>query len=125
MSHAASIGERWKIVSEEIKPFRILVSDAELNDLKRRLRAARFPEKETVDDWSQGVPLAYVKDVCRYWAQNYDWRKTEARLNAFPQFRTESDGLSIHFLHIRSPHQGALPLVLTHGWPGSIVNSKR
>src|ERR1041385_7616442 len=106
MSHAASIGERWKIVSEEIKPFRILVSDAELNDLKRRLRAARFPEKETVDDWSQGVPLAYVKDVCRYWAQNYDWRKTEARLNAFPQFRTESDGLSIHFLHIRSPHQG-------------------
>jgi pimeloyl-ACP methyl ester carboxylesterase len=108
-------------MSEEISPFKVHVSDAELDDLKRRLRATRWPEKETVDDWSQGAPLAYVKDVCRYWAEKYDWRKTEARLNALPQFRTELDGLDIHYLHVRSPHDGAVPLVMTHGWPGSIV----
>ena len=108
-------------MSEEIKPFKIDVSDADLDDLKRRLRATRWPEKETVDDWSQGVPLAYVKDVCGYWAEKYDRRKTEARLNALPQFRTELDEVNIHFLHVRSPHQDAVPLVMTHGWPGSIV----
>jgi len=108
-------------MGDQIRPFKIQVSDAELDDLKRRLCATRWPDKETVDDWSQGVPLAYVKDVCRYWAEKYDWRKTEARLNALPQFRTELDGLNIHFLHVRSPHLGALTLVMTHGWPGSIV----
>jgi pimeloyl-ACP methyl ester carboxylesterase len=108
-------------MSEEIKPFKIHVSDAELEDLTRRLRATRWPDKETVDDWSQGAPLAYVKDVCRYWAEKYDWRKTETRLNALPQFRTELDGLNIHFLHVRSLDRGAHPLVMTHGWPGSIV----
>jgi pimeloyl-ACP methyl ester carboxylesterase len=108
-------------MSERIEPFRIHASDAELDDLRRRLRATRWPERECVDDWSQGIPLAYVKEVCAYWAERYDWRAREAALNRFPQFRTELDGLGIHFLHVRSPHASALPLVITHGWPGSIV----
>ncbi len=105
----------------DIQPFRIQASNADLDDLKRRLRATRWPEQETVTDWSQGAPLAYVKQVCDYWANTYDWRKREARINAFPQFRTEIDGLGIHFIHVRSPHAAATPLILTHGWPGSIV----
>jgi len=104
-----------------VEPFRVDVPEAELEDLRARLRRARWPERETVDDWSQGVPLAYLQDLCAYWAEGYDWRATEARLNELPQFRAEIDGLGIHFLHLRSPHAGALPLVLTHGWPGSIV----
>ncbi len=108
-------------MSEKIEPFRIHASDEDLADLRRRLRATRWPERECVDDWSQGVPLAYTKEVCDYWASGYDWRAREAALNRFPQFRTELDGLGIHFLHVRSPHAGALPLVITHGWPGSIV----
>jgi pimeloyl-ACP methyl ester carboxylesterase len=104
-----------------IQPFRIAASDAELEDLRRRLRATRWPEREAVDDWSQGIPLGYVQDVCAYWAEKYDWRAREARLNRFPQFRSEVDGLGIHFLHVRSRHAEALPLVITHGWPGSIV----
>ncbi|MEE9608863.1 MAG: epoxide hydrolase [Myxococcota bacterium] len=102
-------------------PFRIEASDAELEDLKRRLQATRWPEPAPVDDWSQGIPLAYVQEVCAYWAEKYDWRVREARLNAFPQFRTPIDGLGIHFVHLRSPHADALPLVISHGWPGSIV----
>jgi pimeloyl-ACP methyl ester carboxylesterase len=105
----------------EVLEFRIEVPDAELEDLRARLRRARWPERETVDDWSQGVPLAYLRDLCDHWADGYDWRATEVRLNALPQFRTVIDGLGIHFLHVRSPHAAALPLVLTHGWPGSIV----
>jgi pimeloyl-ACP methyl ester carboxylesterase len=101
--------------------FRIEVAETELEDLRARLRGARWPERETVADWSQGVPLDYLKELCRYWADAYDWRATEARLNALPQFRATIDGLGIHFLHVRSPHPGALPLVITHGWPGSIV----
>lgn len=108
-------------MSEDIQPFRIAASDAELDDLRRRLRATRWPDRETVDDWSQGIPLAYVQEVCAYWAEKYDWRAREARLNRFPQFRTAIDGLGIHFLHVRSPHADALPLLITHGWPGSIV----
>jgi epoxide hydrolase len=104
-----------------VEPFRIDVPDAELDDLSGRLNATRWPEQETVDDWSQGVPLHYMKDLCGHWAAGYDWRATEARLNALPQFRTEVDGLGIHFVHVRSPHPDALPLVMTHGWPGSIV----
>jgi pimeloyl-ACP methyl ester carboxylesterase len=104
-----------------VEPFRIEVPDAELDDLRRRLNAASWPDQETVDDWSQGVPLEYMKELCAYWATGYDWRATEARLNALPQLRTEIDGLGIHFLHIRSPDPDALPLVMTHGWPGSIV----
>jgi epoxide hydrolase len=108
-------------VSDEIQPFHIDVPEQELDDLRLRLRHARWPERETVDDWSQGVPLAYLEDLCRYWAEQYDWRATEQRLNQLPQFRTTIDGLAIHFLHLRSPHPDALPLILTHGWPGSIV----
>jgi len=104
-----------------IEPFRIQVHDDDLDDLRRRLRATRWPERETVEDWSQGIPLDYVQDVCAYWADEYDWRAREARLNRFAQFRTRIDGLDIHFLHVRSPHADALPLVITHGWPGSIV----
>ena len=106
---------------ESIRPFQIEATDAELDDLKRRLQATRWPDPETVDDWSQGIPLAYVQEVCAYWAEKYDWRAREARPNAFPQFLTEIDGCDIHFLHVRSPQEDALPLVITHGWPGSIV----
>ena len=108
-------------MSSEVTPFRIEVAEADLRDLRERLQRTRWPESETVDDWSQGVPLAYLKDLCAYWAEDYDWRATESRLNALPQFRTWIDGLGIHFLHLRSPHPDALPLVITHGWPGSIV----
>jgi pimeloyl-ACP methyl ester carboxylesterase len=101
--------------------FRIEVPEAELEDLRARLRNARWPERELVGDWSQGVPLAYLEDLCRYWADGYDWRATEARLNSIDQFRMDVDGLGVHFLHVRSPHEDALPLVMTHGWPGSIV----
>ncbi|EXG81500.1 epoxide hydrolase family protein [Cryptosporangium arvum] len=104
-----------------IHPLVIAVPDADLDDLRDRLRRTRWPEPETVGDWSQGVPLEHLRELCRYWAEDYDWRATEARLNAVPQFRTEIDGLSIHFLHARSPRPDALPLVLTHGWPGSVV----
>jgi len=104
-----------------IRPFQIQTTDVELDDLRRRLRATRWPEKETVDDWTQGIPLSYVQEVCAYWAEKYDWRATEKRLNAFPQFITEIDGLDIHFIHVRSPHAEAKPLIITHGWPGSIV----
>jgi pimeloyl-ACP methyl ester carboxylesterase len=104
-----------------VEPFRIDVPDAELNDLRQRLDMASWPERETVDDWSQGVPLDYLKELCAYWGTGYDWRATEARLNGLPQFRAEIDGLGIHLLHVRSPHPDALPLVITHGWPGSIV----
>jgi hypothetical protein len=89
-------------MSEGIRPFQIHASDADLEDLRRRLRATRWPDAETVGDWSQGIPLAYVQQVCDYWARSYDWRKTETRLNALAQFRTEIDGLGIHFLHVRS-----------------------
>lgn len=106
---------------DEITPFRIDVDEEDLVDLRERLARTRWPEAETVDDWSQGIPLAYVQDLCAYWASKYDWRVTEARLNGFDQFRTTLDGLGIHFLHVRSPEPDALPLVLTHGWPGSVV----
>ena len=105
----------------EVVPFRIEIPDAALTDLEDRLARVRLPEAEPVDDWSQGVPLAYVEEIRAYWADEYDWRRTEARLNRLPQFRTEIDGLGIHFIHLRSPHQDARPLVLTHGWPGSVV----
>jgi pimeloyl-ACP methyl ester carboxylesterase len=102
-------------------PDRIDVPEADLADLRDRLRRTRWPEPETAADWAQGVPLAYLQDLCRYWADGYDWRATERRLNALPQFRTEVDGVGIHVLHVRSAHPGAFPIVLTHGWPGSIV----
>jgi len=112
-----------KTMSDDIsvRPFRIEVVDAVLDDLHRRLELTRWPEAEVVDDWSQGVPLAWMQDVCRYWRDGYDWRAQEARLNRFEQFITEIDGLDIHLVHQRSPHPEARPLVITHGWPGSIV----
>jgi pimeloyl-ACP methyl ester carboxylesterase len=106
---------------EAIAPFSINVADEELDDLRRRLRSTRWPERELVDDWSQGVPLAWIQDVCAYWADGYDWRAREKALNRFDQFVTPIDGVDVHFIHVRSPHENALPLVMTHGWPGSIV----
>jgi pimeloyl-ACP methyl ester carboxylesterase len=108
-------------MSSDIKPFRIAVGDDVLDDLKDRLRRTRWPEAELVDDWSQGAPLGWIQDVCRYWEGQYDWRQREAALNRFAQFKTAIDGLDIHFVHMRSPHANALPLIITHGWPGSIV----
>jgi pimeloyl-ACP methyl ester carboxylesterase len=104
-----------------ITPFTIDVSDELLADLRRRLLETRWPEAELVDDWSQGTPLSYVQEVCDYWANSYDWRAREVALNRFDQFTTVIDGLDLHFVHVRSPHPDALPLLITHGWPGSIV----
>ena len=104
-----------------IRPFRVSIPASDLAELRRRITSTRFPEKETVNDFSQGVPLATVQKLARYWATEYDWRKVEARLNAVPNYLTEIDGLDIHFIHVRSRHSKALPLLVTHGWPGSII----
>ncbi len=104
-----------------IRPFRVNVPEADLTDLRRRISATRWPEQETVTDESQGVQLATLQKLAHYWATEYDWRRCEARLNALPQFITEIDGLDIHFIHVRSKHKNALPLIVTHGWPGSII----
>ena len=104
-----------------IRPFRVDVPEAELTELRRRINAARWPERETVTDDSQGVPLAMLQELARYWAADYDWRTCELKLNALPHFMTETDGLDIHFIHVRSDHDDALPLIVTHGWPGSII----
>jgi pimeloyl-ACP methyl ester carboxylesterase len=112
-------------VSDDIQPFRIEASDAEIADLQRRLASTRWPDPEPVDDWSQGIPLAYLQEVCAYWGEKYDWRAREEKLNAFPQFKTTVDGLGIHFIHVRSPEPGAQPLIMTHGWPGSIVEFQK
>src|SRR5215471_1367568 len=103
------------------RPFQVDVPEAELTELRRRIKATKWPERETVADTSQGVPLATSQELARYWATEYDWRKCEARLNALPQFITEIDGLDIHFIHVRSKHDNALPLIVTHGWPGSVI----
>jgi epoxide hydrolase len=105
----------------EIEPFTIAATDAQLDDLRARLGNTRWPEAEVVDDWSQGIPLSYVMEICEYWANGYDWRAREALLNRFDHFRTEVDGLGVHFIHQRSPHPEARPLLITHGWPGSVV----
>jgi pimeloyl-ACP methyl ester carboxylesterase len=105
----------------EIRPFHVDIPEEALDDLRRRIEATQWPEKETVADQSQGVPLATMQKLARYWATQYDWRKVEARLNALPQFMTEIDGLDIHFIHVRSQHEDALPLIVNHGWPGSII----
>ncbi|WP_435227276.1 epoxide hydrolase family protein [Streptomyces sp. Tue6028] len=106
---------------QAIRPFTFEISDAELKDLRARILATRFPEKETVADQSQGTQLATIQELARYWATEYDWRKVEAKLKAVPNFVTEIDGLDIHFIHVRSKHENALPLIVTHGWPGSII----
>ncbi len=105
----------------EVRPFRIAVSDDALADLRDRLTRTRWPEQECVDDWSQGIPLAYTRELAAYWADEYDWREREAALNRFDQYVTEIDGLDIHFIHQRSSNPDALPLIITHGWPGSVV----
>ena len=104
-----------------IRPFRVNVPEGELTDLRQRLARTRLPDKETVTDYSQGVPLKTVQQVLSYWQSDYDWRKVEARINAVPNFITEIDGLDIHFIHVRSRHENALPLIVTHGWPGSVI----
>ncbi len=107
--------------STAIRPFHVNVPESELTELRRRIVATQWPERETVADASQGIQLATIQALARYWATDYDWRKTEAKLNALPQFITEIDGLDIHFIHVRSKHDHALPLIVTHGWPGSII----
>ena len=109
------------IADETIRPFDVNVPQEDLDDLRRRVAAMRWPERETVGDPSQGVQLATMEALARYWATDYDWRPVEARLRALPQFITEIDGVDIHFIHVRSKHEGALPLIVTHGWPGSII----
>ena len=105
----------------EIRTFRVDMPDEALDDLRRRIGATRLPGKELVDDRSQGVQLATIQQLARYWTTGYDWRRCEARLNALPQFTTEIDGVDIHFIHVKSRHQNALPLIITHGWPGSVI----
>jgi pimeloyl-ACP methyl ester carboxylesterase len=107
--------------ADAIRPFRVHFPDEALADLKRRIAATRWPTKELVGDRSQGVQLATLKELVRYWATDYDWRKAEAKLNAYPQFVTKIDGVDIHFIHVKSPHANALPLIMTHGWPGSVI----
>ena len=107
--------------STSIRPFTFRAQQSALDEMRRRILATQWPEKETVPDQSQGVPLATMRELARYWATDYDWRKVEATLNALPQFVTEIDGLDIHFIHVRSKHENALPLVVSHGWPGSII----
>src|SRR5216684_1385493 len=104
-----------------IRPFHVNVSEADLTELRRRINATKWPERETVADASQGVQLATMQNLARYWGTDYDWRKCEARLQSLPNFITEIDGLDIHFIHVRSKHENALPLIVTHGWPGSIT----
>jgi pimeloyl-ACP methyl ester carboxylesterase len=108
-------------MSDAITPFTLAVHQSELDDLNRRLDSTRWPERETVVDWTQGSPLERVKALCEHWRHRYDWRRIESRLNALGQFKTQIDGLDIHFLHVRSPHPDALPLIMTHGWPGSVM----
>lgn len=105
----------------DIRPLTLAIPDTQIEDLKRRIAMTRWPEAETVDDWSQGTPLEALKALVAYWMDDYDWRRCEARLNGFGQYLTEIDGLDIHFLHVRSPHVEAVPLILTHGWPGSVI----
>jgi pimeloyl-ACP methyl ester carboxylesterase len=109
------------MMSDEVRPFTLDIDQAQIDDLNRRLDATRWPDPETVDDWTQGSPLAKVRALCDHWRHRYDWRRAEARLNGLGQFKTELDGMGVHFLHVRSPHATALPLVITHGWPGSVM----
>ena len=123
MSAGSSSAARSAAASEgsTVRPFRNNVPDAELAELRRRINATQWPDRETVTDQSQGPQLATMQKLARYWETEYDWRKVEARLNALPNFMTEIDGLDIHFIHVRSKHENALPLIVTHGWPGSII----
>lgn len=114
-----------KEIGKEIHPFKYKATKAQLEELRRRIKATRFPEREIVDDSSQGVQSATIEKLAKYWAEDYDWRKVEARLNALPQFTTNIDGVEIHFIHVRSKHEGALPIIVTHGWPGSVIEQMK
>ena len=107
--------------TSEVQAFQIEIPESQIDDLRRRVAATRWPTQELVPDRSQGVQLATLQELARYWTAGYDWRRCEARLNALPQFTTEIDGVEIHFIHVRSRHENALPLIMTHGWPGSVV----
>jgi pimeloyl-ACP methyl ester carboxylesterase len=121
MSQVANHPKPTSADAEAIRPFRVEIPQTEIDELRRRLRQTRWPDKETVADQSQGVPLATIQGLVRYWGSDYDFGRVEARLNTLPQFLTEIDGLDIHFIHVKSPHDDALPLIITHGWPGSII----
>jgi pimeloyl-ACP methyl ester carboxylesterase len=120
-SSATQLGSEQAADKTTIRPFQVNVPEAELTELRRRINSTRWPDRETVTDESQGVPLATIQELARYWGTDYDWRKCEAKLNALPQLITEIDGLDIHFIHVRSKHENALPLIVTHGWPGSVI----
>ena len=109
----------------EVRPFTVQIPEAALEELRSRIAATRWPSRELVADRSQGVQLATTQELARYWETDYDWRRCEARLNALPQFKTEIDGVDVHFIHVKSPHANALPLILTHGWPGSVIEMLR
>jgi pimeloyl-ACP methyl ester carboxylesterase len=121
MTQAVKVQSAASAENKSIRPFRINVPEEAIVDLRRRINATKWPERETVTDATQGVQLATMRELARYWQTDYDWRKVEARLNALPQFMTEIDGLDIHFIHVRSKHENALPLIVTHGWPGSVI----
>lgn len=114
-----------KAGGEEIRPFKYKATDAQLDDLRRRIEVTRFPEREIVDDNTQGVQSSTIEKLASYWAKDYDWRKVEARLNALPQFTTTIDGVDIHFIHVKAKREGALPIIVTHGWPGSIIEQMK
>ena len=108
-------------MSDEITPYKVSIADAELDDLRQRLVNTRWPEEEPCDGWQQGIPLSYTRELADYWATQYDWRRFEKKLNSWPQFSTTIDGIDIHFIHLRSPNEEALPIIISHGWPGSLV----
>src|SRR5687768_16870786 len=116
-----SVTTAGSVGATPVRPFRVEVPEAEVAELRRRIAATRWPSKELVNDRSQGVQSATVQALARYWTTEHDWRRCEAKLNALPQFMTEIDGVDIHFIHVRSRHERALPLIMTHGWPGSVV----
>ena len=120
-SNPAAAADQAKAENGAIRPFDVDIPEEDLDDLRRRIAATRWPSKELVADRSQGVQLATIQELARYWTSDYDWRKCEAKLNALPQFTTEIDGVEIHFIHVRSPHEDAMPLIMTHGWPGSVI----
>jgi pimeloyl-ACP methyl ester carboxylesterase len=120
IANAQGTSHRDNKPDESIRPFRVHIPDAEIKDLRKRIQAARWPDKETVMDPSQGVQLEKLRRLVQYWGTGYNWRKGETKLNAFPQFKTMIDGVDIHFIHVKSPHPNALPLIITHGWPGSV-----
>ena len=118
---ATEVAQQTSSEKTAIRPFHVHFPEADLAELRRRINATRWHERETVTDDSQGVPLVMMQELSRYWASDYDWGTCEAKLNSLPQFITEIEGLDIHFIHVRSPHEDALPLIVTHGWPGSII----